>query len=88
MALTAADRKANGSQSKPSRLALNAGETHPVVDDQVTTGVLTEWKVDRKIGISKGEHDRELRPVTDRLRMFHLLSVPEVSAGPCPNQTT
>jgi hypothetical protein len=66
-----ADGKANGPQSQSSGLALNARKPNAVVDDEVAPSVLTERTEYVKAGILESEHDRQLRPVTDRLRMIH-----------------
>ena len=88
MSVAAADGKANGSQSQSSGLALNAREAHAVIDDEVAPSVLTKRNEYVKAGILESEHDRELRSVADCLRMLHWSSVPDASAGPCPNLTT
>jgi hypothetical protein len=71
MGVATADGKANGSQSQSSGLALNARKAHAVIDYEVAPCVLTERTEDVKAGILESEHDRQLRPVTDRLRMIH-----------------
>jgi hypothetical protein len=60
MSIAAADRKADGSQSKPPSLALHTGEAYAIVDDQVTACVLAEREVDTKTYVPESDHDREL----------------------------
>jgi hypothetical protein len=88
MPIAAAYGEADGAATESSCLTLNASKMIAIVDDKVITGVLAERQEDREAGSTESEHDRERRPVADVLRVLHILSLHQGSAGPCPEQTT
>jgi hypothetical protein len=64
-----------------SRLALDSREPLAFVDYEVVARVLPKGNEYRVAGAVKRDHDRELRPIADRLRVLHTSSVPQASAG-------
>jgi hypothetical protein len=78
----------DGSVTKPSRLALDSRQPLPVVNDQVVPRVFAEGDQHRVSRIAQRKHHRERRAISFVFRMVHDASLPDLSAGPCPNQTT
>jgi hypothetical protein len=71
VSVATADVEDDGAAAKPPGLALNAGQRGTVVDCEVVATVLAERRQHEVSGVSKDEHDREGRAVTDALRMLH-----------------
>jgi len=71
VAVEAAGVESNRPIAKPTCLALNARELAAVVDDEVVSGVLTEWDGDRIPRVVEREHRRQCRAITDGLWMLH-----------------
>jgi hypothetical protein len=88
MGVVAAGAEPHGALTKSPCLALNSSEPSSVIDHEVTAGVLANREENPEARIDKCERDGGLRPIADCLRMLHYFTVPDASAGPCPNQTT
>jgi hypothetical protein len=84
MPIRAACREANGSLAEPPRLALDAEQTDPVVNDQVRTSVLPERQKHAVACIVEREHDCQGRSIADSLRVSHQQIVAQAADGPRP----
>jgi hypothetical protein len=83
-----AGSEANCSGLKPSRLALHTSKPVAFVNHDVVPQVLAERHEHGITSAIESDDDRKLGPLANAFWMFHSLSVPKPSAGPCPNQTT
>jgi hypothetical protein len=84
MRVAAAGGEDDGSSAQSSRLALNTCEPSAVVDDEVVSSVLAKRQENLVTGALEPKHDREGRPITDGLRVFHRGRVAVASDGNKP----
>jgi hypothetical protein len=88
VSVVAAQTPSDRSTAKATCLALNLRKYASIVDHEVVPCVFTQRHEHSEAELTEHQHDGESRTVSNVDRMLHASRMPELSAGPCPEQTT